>query len=136
MKFFRSKLSAFIASMLLFFSTGAFAIDMHFCGDHLVDLGFFDEDARCGMLLPGQEGACPMSFMDCCEDTKFAQAGADDVYAVDIIPELSQIEDDFVHRGYTFWTSFDPNGEAELIQYYVPPDLFRDVQVLYEQFLL
>lgn len=135
MKLFRNKISALITALMVLFSTGSFAVDMHFCGDTLVDLGFYHEDAKCGMLLPGQEGDCPMSFMDCCEDSQYAQSGSDEVFSnySDFEVGNDQLAIQPIVAVVYQWQDY---SKRMITAKYVPPDIILDLQILHETFLL
>ena len=70
-------------AFIVLFSTMSFSVDMHYCGDHLVDFSFFEEADACLMkadnLTSGSECSIVKMDMDCCTDVQFLQDGQDDL---------------------------------------------------------
>lgn len=62
-------------SALLLFSTLSFTVDMHFCGETLVDLGVFHEAEGCGMAMDGAMADAP----GCCSDETVNILGQDEL---------------------------------------------------------
>jgi hypothetical protein len=131
--------SVFMA-LLLLFSTLSFSMDMHFCGDHLVDFSLFDKADSCGMMSAASPASkdCAMIDidMDCCSDVQILIEGQEDfkvsfdqltfgqqVFLTSLVyPCLNLFEE----------ASSSSPGEWE----YAPPPLIRDVQVLHQTFLI
>ena len=69
MKFVFHKIASFLMAFVVLFSTMSFTIDMHYCGDTLVDTAIFQKAKACGMEMqkPSNEG-CAVTKKDCCND--------------------------------------------------------------------
>ena len=131
------QVSAVILALLMLFSTVSFTVDMHFCGDTLVDYSFFDSDAKCGVQLAESDTAqCPMSLMNCCTDAELVQEGQDQVTF--LIENLSVDQQLFlVSYISTFLIQINNySTESTEIPDYPPPLVKKDFQVLYETFLI
>ena len=125
-------------ALLMLFSTLSFAVDMHFCGDHLVDLSFTGEADSCGMLLEGSdvETKAIMTDMGCCTDVEITQQGQDDLQLA--FDELSVEQQYMVAAFFYSYVNLFEGLEQKLIPYneYSPPLLIRDVQLLDQTFLI
>lgn len=69
------KSGALLLSALLLFSTLSFTVDMHFCGETLVDLGVFHKAEGCGMAMDGAMADAP----GCCSDETVSILGQDEL---------------------------------------------------------
>ena len=63
------KISSFLMAIVVLFSTMSFTIDMHYCGDSLVETAIFKKAKGCGMEMenPSTEG-CSIKVKNCCSD--------------------------------------------------------------------
>ena len=124
-------------AFLVLFSTVSFSMDMHFCGDTLVDYSFFDDSADCGMKLMAQEKQeCPMSLMNCCTDHELSQEGQDELALSWNSLDLDQQE--FI-LAFTFsYIDYYTNLPRQTVPFldYSPPLITYDRQVLWETFLI
>jgi len=64
------KISALALSAIVLLSTMSFTVDMHYCGDHLVDFSFSDSAASCMMKAEMSKSSTECAVMemkmDCC----------------------------------------------------------------------
>jgi len=137
MKTFLFKSSAIFMAFLVLFSTVSFSMDMHFCGDTLVDYSFFDDSADCGMkLMSTDDQKCPMSLMNCCTDHEISQDGQDEMAiswnSLDL--EQQQFILALSYSYIDFYTSL-PKQTIPFSQY-SPPLLTYDRQLVWETFLI
>ena len=134
------KSGAVTMALLLLFSTLSFSMDMHYCGDHLVDFSLFDKAESCGMMVVAEEAPADCSViksgMDCCTDVQILVEGQEDFKVS--FDQLSYEQQLFLS---SFVYSFI--GHIEGIENmsprdweYAPPPLIQDVQVLYQTFLI
>lgn len=124
-------------AFLVLFSTVSFSMDMHFCGDTLVDYSFFDDSADCGMkLMSTDDQKCPMSLMNCCTDHEISQDGQDEMAiswnSLDL--EQQQFILALSYSYIDFYTSL-PKQTIPFSQY-SPPLLTYDRQLVWETFLI
>lgn len=124
-------------AFLVLFSTVSFSMDMHFCGDTLVDYSFFDDSADCGMkLMSTDDQKCPMSLMNCCTDHEISQDGQDEMAiswnSLDL--EQQQFMLALSYSYIDFYTSL-PKQTIPFSQY-SPPLLTYDRQLVWETFLI
>ena len=112
-------------------------MDMHFCGDSLVDYSFFDDSADCGMKLMAEtEQDCPMSLMKCCTDHELSQEGQDELALSWNSLDLEQQEfiQAFTFTYIDFYTGL-PRQTVPFLDY-SPPLITYDRQVIWETFLI
>lgn len=134
------KIVSITMAFIVLFSTLSFSVEMHYCGDHLVDFSFFEEADACLMkadnLNPGSECSITKMAMDCCNDVQFSQDGQDDLkITFDHISFDQQLFlTSFIYTYTTLFEGFDKN----IIPFgdYSPPPLIRDIQILDQIFLI
>ena len=124
-------------AFLVLFSTVSISMDMHFCGDSLVDYSFYNDSADCGMNMLSMEGQeCPMSLMNCCTDEEISQEGQDELAitwnSIDL--EQQQFLLALSYSYIDYYTSL-PKQSVPYAQY-VPPLITYDRQVMWETFLI
>ncbi len=131
--------SVFLA-LLLLFSTLSFSVGMHYCGDHLVDFSLFKKAEDCGMMPVAEtpSGDCTLARagMDCCTDVQVLVEGQDDFKVS--FDQLSPGQQLFITAfTYTYLGLFEEVDNKSPREWeYAPPPLIRDVQVLYQTFLI
>ncbi len=78
-KVFHKILSLLMAFVVLF-STLSFTIDMHYCGDTLVETAIFNKAKGCGMEMekPSSEG-CSITKKNCCDEKQLVIEGQDEL---------------------------------------------------------
>ena len=67
-------------AFVVLFSTMSFTIDMHYCGDKLVETAIFNKAKGCGMEMdnPSAEG-CAITKKNCCNDEQLIVDGQDEL---------------------------------------------------------
>ncbi|ASV29553.1 HYC_CC_PP family protein [Maribacter cobaltidurans] len=127
-------------ALLVLFTTTSFSVDMHYCGDHLIDFSLSGDVERCMMQpqISHETSSCPMMEMkmDCCSDVELAVTGHDDLQIS--FYQLSFDKQLFITSFvYTYSCLFE-NRHQEKVHFkdYSPPPLIRDVQVLDQTFLI
>ncbi|OUR97625.1 hypothetical protein A9Q86_15535 [Flavobacteriales bacterium 33_180_T64] len=131
------KVMSFLMAFVVLFSTMSFTIDMHYCGDTLVDTAIFNKVKTCGMEMekPSSKG-CSITKKNCCNDKQMV---------VDSQDELKLSVDTFSFEQQQFITSFVyayinlfENIEEEINSYrdYSPPLVVREIYKLDETYLI
>ena len=140
-KIYHKTISVLLALIVLL-STMSFSLDMHFCGDHLVDFSIFDQVGTCMMKAEKSKdfGTCEVMKMDtetrCCSDIEVTIEGQDDLKVS--FDQLTFDQQVFITSfGYSYKHLFE-RFEENLIPFrdYSPPPLIRDVQILDQTFLI
>ena len=67
-------------AVVVLFSTMSFTVNMHYCGEMLVDTAIFQQAKGCGMEMdnPTTEG-CSIGKKNCCDDKQLAIEGQDEL---------------------------------------------------------
>lgn len=124
-------------ALLVLFSTMSFSMDMHFCGDTLVDFKLFQKADSCGM-----EMASSMKMIDddkemqCCTDVEMLVPGQDElqIFLDTFSPEQQTF---LISFAYTYLQIFQEEQEQYIpFKEYAPPLLIRDIQVLDQTFII
>ena len=71
------KIMSMLMAFVVLFSTMSFTVDMHYCGDTLVETAFFHKTKGCGMEMIKEvptEG-CSINKKDCCTDKQLLVEG-------------------------------------------------------------
>ncbi|GGG42806.1 hypothetical protein GCM10011414_10520 [Croceivirga lutea] len=118
----------------------SFSVDMHYCGDHLVDFSFSDSADTCMMKAEMSKSSTECAVMemkmDCCTDVQIVLEGQDDLKVS--FDQLTIDQQLFVASFvYSYINLFE--GYDDIIipfKDYSPPPLIRDVQLLHQTFLI
>lgn len=127
-------------ALLVLCTTTSFTVDMHYCGEHLMDFSIFGNPERCAMQpeVSHNLDTCPMMEMkmDCCSDVELSNFGQDDLKV-----EFSQLS--FEHQVflttyvYSYVNLFIGRFKENVpFRDYSPPPLIQDVQILNQTFLI
>ena len=126
-------------AFVVLFSTMSFTIDMHYCGDNLVDYSFFKEAKSCGMEKAQLASSCEnpeMKKKSCCSDEQMVLEGQDDLK--NNFSTLTFEQQVFVASFiYSYINLFEGTASKEVpFVDYSPQFVKRDVQVLHQTFLI
>lgn len=120
-------------------STMSFAMDMHYCGDTLVDFSFVQQVKTCGMEKAQATTSCEnpaLSKKSCCTDKQIVKEGKDDLK---VSFDQVTFEQQFFVASFTFsYLSLFEGIESNDVPFldYPPPFVKRDVLVLHQTFLI
>ncbi|MGK0385895.1 MAG: hypothetical protein ACI849_000500 [Patiriisocius sp.] len=131
-------MASFMAVVVLM-TTMSFTIDMHYCGDTMVDFSFFQNVATCGMENTALVSSCStpeMSKKSCCSDAQLMIAGQDNFN--DAFTSVTLEQQIFVCSFIYSYSSLFKGTESKKVPSIdiSPPFLKRDVQVLHQTFLI
>jgi len=133
------KVLSVLMACIVMFTTMSFTVDMHYCGDSLVDFSFTQQVKTCGMEKTQSSTSCEnpnISKKSCCTDKQLVQEGQDDLKAS--FDQLNLEQQIFVASfTYTYISLFE-GSESNQVPFvdYLPPFVKRDVQVLHQTFLI
>ncbi|MCC4227434.1 MULTISPECIES: HYC_CC_PP family protein [Flavobacteriaceae] len=138
MKSFFHKIVSITLASLVFFATTSFTVDMHFCGQTLVDFSLIHNVKTCGMEKQQPKKNCEseVSKKSCCSDNQIMVEGQDNLKTSS--NQLTFQQQAFVATFvYTYINLFD-GLDKNIIPFkdYTPPYLIRDVQKLHETYLI
>lgn len=139
MRSLKQKSGAVALAMLLLFSTLSFAVEMHYCGDHLVDLGIFRKASTCMMQanMPHQDMASMQEdMMDCCSEIELVVEGQEDLNASFETLNLQQ-QAFIVSFSISFLFKRELSSEEPIDALrHPPPRIVEDIHLLNETFLI
>ncbi|MBD0836053.1 hypothetical protein ICJ84_11435 [Aestuariibaculum suncheonense] len=124
-------------AFVVLFTTMSFTLNMHYCGDTLVEMAVFHEAKGCGMemVAPSTE-VCTISKKNCCDDKQLVVEGQDELQQS--FEKTSFNQQLFVASFvYTFISLFE--GEQQLDKSYIaykPPLVSRQIYKLVETYLI
>lgn len=139
-KFFHKAISVLMAFVVLF-TTMSFTVDMHYCGDTLVDFSLFQKTDGCGMEKAPAALECEIPAMaaaekSCCSDYQIVKQASQDLKtSFDTLSFGQQIfVASFFYTCINHFEGFDENIVP--FKDYHPPFLEQDVLVLNQVFLI
>lgn len=131
------KIISFSMALVVLFSTMSFTIDMHYCGDRLVDTAIFQKVKTCGMEMqkPSTKG-CSITKKNCCNDKQVIVDGQNQLQlSFDSLSfEQQQYIASFV---YTYINLFeDAKEDVNSYRDYIHPLVVREIYKLDETYLI
>ncbi|MFB9054238.1 hypothetical protein ACFFVB_14215 [Formosa undariae] len=133
---FRSILSVSMAIVVLL-STVSFSVDMHYCGDTLVDVALNTKATTCGMeSMQNLSSESSITKNGCCTDHKVVVDGQDELNSS---PSQLTLDNQLFLSSfvYVYNSLFETlPKQVTPFQDYHPPTLVSDIQVDYETFLI
>ena len=138
MKQISHKIASLLMAFVVLFSTLSFTVDMHFCGETLVDTALFQKAKTCGMGMqnPSTTEGCTMSKKNCCNDKQLVIEGQNELQlSFDSLSfEQQQFIVSFVYTYNTLFESLDRNRFS--FKAYKPPRVIRQLFKLDETYLI
>ena len=138
MNSFLHKTIAVALATLVLFTTMSFTVDMHYCGDALVDFSVVHNAKTCGMEKQQAENDCHSVIQDdsCCSDKQIVVEGQDDLkISFDTLNFDQQV---FVATFFHTYINLFDVLDTNIVPFrdYKPPLLIRDIQKLHETYLI
>lgn len=137
-QFIHKSMAVFMAAVVLM-TTMSFTVDMHYCGEILVDFSLFHQVESCGMEKAQGITNCETSTISeksCCTDKLLIIEGQEDLK---VSFDYLTLEQQVFVASFTFsYISLFEGTESNKIPFidYAPPFLKQDVQVLHQTFLI
>ncbi|OUR90827.1 hypothetical protein A9Q87_12815 [Flavobacteriales bacterium 34_180_T64] len=131
------RIMSFSIAVVVLFSTMSFTIDMHYCGDTLMDTAVFQKVETCGMEMenPLSEG-CSIAKKNCCSDEQLVLEGQDELqFSVD---KISFEQEVFIASFiYTYINLYEGlNENVSFYEAYKPPLVIRQIYKIDETYLI
>ncbi|MFD2890894.1 hypothetical protein ACFS5J_02580 [Flavobacterium chuncheonense] len=137
MKNVSQKILAFVMIFVVLLSTMSFTVNMHYCGDTLVDTALFHKAKDCGMEMsnPSTEG-CIIKKKNCCDDKQLSVEGQDELQqSVNKISfEQHLFITSFVYTYFNLFKELDSN--VSIYEEYQPPLVIRQIYKIDETYLI
>ncbi len=131
------KILSLAMAFAVLFSTMSFTVNMHYCGDTLVETAIFHKAKGCGMEMekPSTEG-CSITKKNCCDDKQLVMEGQDELQLqVDKITFEQQLFiTSFVFTYINLFEGLDNN--ASTYEEYKPPLVIRRIYKIDETYLI
>ncbi|WP_298554368.1 hypothetical protein [uncultured Algibacter sp.] len=124
-------------AFVVLFSTMSFTLNMHYCGNTLVETAMFNKAEGCGMEMekPSAEG-CSIIKKNCCNDEQLVVDGQDELQLqVDKISFEQQVFiASFVYTYINLFEGLDNNVSS--FEEYEPPLVIRQLYKIDETYLI
>jgi hypothetical protein len=131
------KIMSLAMAFVVLFSTMSFTVNMHYCGDTLVESAIFQKAKGCGMEMekPSTE-ECSITKKNCCDDKQLAIEGQDELQLqVDKITFEQQVFiASFVYTYINLFEGLDSN--VSTYEEYKPPLVIRQLYKIDETYLI
>ena len=131
------KIMSLAMTFAVLFSTMSFTVNMHYCGDTLVETAIFHKAKGCGMEMekPSIEG-CSITKKNCCDDEQLAIEGQDELQLqVDKITfEQHLFIASFVYTYINLFEGLENN--VSTYEEYKPPLVIRQLYKIDETYLI
>ncbi len=131
------KIMSLLMAFVVLFSTLSFTVNMHYCGDTLMDTAIFHKAETCGMEMENPSSKdCSITKKSCCSDEQLVVDGQDELQlSLDKISFEQQI---FIASFvYTYINLFEGTNEnVSSYQDYKPPLVIRQIFKLDETYLI
>ncbi|WP_452602467.1 HYC_CC_PP family protein [Pontimicrobium sp. MEBiC06410] len=131
------KIMSLLMAFVVLFSTMSFTLDMHYCGDILVETALFHKAKGCGMDMqkPSTEG-CSITKKNCCNDEQLVVSGQDELQLqIDKISFEQQVFiASFVYTYSNLFEGLDKN--VSFYEAYKPPLVVKQLYKIDETYLI
>ena len=131
------KIMSLVMAFVVLFSTLSFTVNIHYCGDTLVETAMFHKAKGCGMEMqkPSAEG-CAITKKNCCNDEQLVVNGQDELQLqIDTISfEQHLFIASFVYSYSNLFEGLDNNISS--FEEYDPPLVIRQLFKLDETYLI
>lgn len=136
MKPILNKFLATLMSIIVFMATTSFTVDMHFCGNNLVDVSLFSQAKACvGELITENGESCGTTTTNCCVDTNIVVDGVEEMQLTTYkFSVLSQLVNS-VEPVFTTWLSkLNIKNKTTYFKQYLSPNFSVNLQTLFQVF--
>jgi len=131
------KIISLAMALVVLFSTVSFTVNMHYCGDTLVEMAIFHKAKGCGMEMekPSIYG-CSITKKNCCNDEKLVVDGQDVLQLQ--VNKISFEQQVFIASFvYTYINLFEGlENKVSSYEEYKPPLVIRRIYKIDETFLI
>ena len=137
MKKVSHKIVSLLMAFVLLFSTMSFSVNMHYCGETLMDSAIFKKAETCGMEMENPlTDSCSISKKNCCSDEIFVVDGQDELQLqVEKISFEQQVFiASFVYTYINLFEGLDKNVSS--FEEYKPPLVIRQLYKIDETYLI
>jgi len=137
MKQFIHKIASVLMAFVVLFSTMSFTIDMHYCGDTLVDTSIFSKAKSCGMeSMETSTCESPELKKECCSEDQISFEGENELQLTfeDLNFEQQVFVSSFIYSYINLFEGLEENIIP--LKDYSPPLVVKDILLLDQVFLI
>ncbi len=131
------KIMSLLMAFVVLFSTMSLAVNMHYCGDTLVETAIFNKAKGCGMEMekPSTEG-CSITKKNCCKDEQLVIDGQDELKLNfdKLTFEQQQFVASFIYTYINLFEGLENNVSS--YEEYKPPLVIRQLYKIDETYLI
>lgn len=132
------KITSILMALVVLFSTMSFTIDMHYCGDTLMDTAIFHKAKTCGMEMETSlsNSECSIIKKDCCKEEQIIVKGQKELkISFDKLTFEKQIlVASFIYSYINLFETVDE--EINTFSKYPPPLIVKSIYKLDETYLI
>ncbi|WP_092580634.1 HYC_CC_PP family protein [Hyunsoonleella jejuensis] len=131
------KIMSLAMTFVVLFSTMSFSVNMHYCGETLMDSAIFKKAETCGMEMENPlTDSCSISKKNCCSDEIFVVDGQDELQLqVEKISFEQQVFiASFVYTYINLFEGLDKNVSS--FEEYKPPLVVKQIFKIDETYLI
>jgi hypothetical protein len=131
------KIASFFMALVVLFSTMSFTIDMHFCGNTIVDTAIFQKARSCGMQIQNPSSkACAFTKNNCCRNKQLVKEAQEEIraFATEISFEQHIFITSFIHSEKSLYQGIDKALSFHL--FYKPPPFIRQLYKIDETYII
>lgn len=131
------KVLSFLMAFVVLFSTMSFTVDMHYCGNTLIDTAVFKQAETCGMKMESPSTKdCSITKKNCCSNEQISIDGQDELQL--LVDKVSFDQQVFVAAFIYSYSNLFEDLEKDVTNFgeYPPPLIVRDIYKLDETYLI
>lgn len=133
------KIISVLMAFVVMFTTMSFTVDMHYCGESLVDFSLFTKAENCRMEKHQPVENCEdpsMMEKSCCSDQQIVKESSDDLKTA--FHQLNLEQHNFVAIFFYSYINLFEGLDQNIVpfKHYSPPFIERDIQKLHENYLI
>lgn len=125
-------------ALVVLFSTLSFTINMHYCGNSLVDSAIFKQAKTCGMEMQKSmsNSECSITKKDCCNDEQITFEGQDELNIS--LDKLNLTQQLFIGSFVYSYINLFGDLEENIIPFndYPPPLIVKSIYKIHEVYLI
>ena len=128
---------SFTMAIVVLFTTMSFTLDMHYCGNTLVETAIFHKSKGCGMeMQKPSTKSCSITKKNCCSDKQIVIGGQDELQlSFDTLSfEQQQFVASFIYTYINLFEGLEENITS--FSEFPPPLIVRSIYKLDETYLI
>ncbi len=131
------KIMSLSMAFVVLFSTMSFTVDMHYCGESLMDIAIFHKVETCGMDMekPASD-TCSISKKGCCNDEQVVLDGQDELQLS--FNKISFDQKIFIASFVYAYINLFESDDKKVVSFedYEPPRVIKQIFKLDETYLI